>query len=276
MSGARSLVADFRERIVHCSTQRNFPALKGTSCLSVHLRFGTVSIRELVSMALANGALVETDGASTWLSELIWRDFYFMILDHFLRVVECSFKLEYDAITWERGGYADTLFAAWCEARTGYPLVDAAMRQLNCTGYMHNRLRMVVASFLCKDLGVDWRRGEKYFARQLDDFDLSANNGGWQWAASSGCDAQPYFRMFNPVTQSERFDPDGRFIRQYLPELLSVPDKFIHAPWRMNSAKQSACGVIVERDTPMPLVEHENARRRALARYGAIKRAVVA
>lgn len=272
MSGARRLVADFRERIASYAQQRNFPGVDGVSYLSVHLRFGTVAIRELVSIALAEGALAGAEGASTWLSELIWRDFYFMVLDHFPHAAKRSFKPAYDAIAWEQGDAADALFDAWCEARTGYPLVDAAMRQLNHTGYMHNRLRMVVASFLTKDLGVDWRRGEAYFACKLNDFDLSANNGGWQWAASSGCDAQPYFRLFNPVTQSERFDPDGRFIRRYLPELAAVPDRFIHAPWRMNAAEQSACGVYVGRDTATPLVEHDEARRRTLERYAVVKR----
>ncbi|MFZ4538157.1 cryptochrome/photolyase family protein [Propionivibrio sp.] len=276
MSGARRLVDDFRKRIACYREQRDYPAIKGVSYLSVHLRFGTVSIRELVSLALANGAMAGVEGAATWLSELIWRDFYFMILDRFPHVVENSFKPEYDKVVWEQGEHAERLFAAWCEARTGYPLVDAAMRQLNSTGFMHNRLRMVVASFLSKDLGIDWRRGEAWFARQLNDFDLSANNGGWQWAASSGCDAQPYFRIFNPVTQSGRFDPDGRFIRRYLPELASVPNKFIHAPWRMNAAEQSACGVIVGRDTPTPLVEHGEARRLTLARYAVVKRAAAA
>ncbi len=276
MSGARQLVAGFRARLARYAEQRNFPALKGGSYLSVHLRFGTVSIRELVSIALAEGALAGEEGAATWLSELIWRDFYFMILDRFPQVVERAFKPDYDAIAWEQGDVADSLFTAWCEARTGYPLVDAAMRQLNSTGYMHNRLRMVVASFLTKDLGIDWRRGEAYFARKLNDFDLSANNGGWQWAASSGCDAQPYFRIFNPVTQSERFDPDGRFIRAYLPELAAVPDKFIHAPWRMSVAEQTACGVRVGRETPTPLVEHDQARRRTLERYAVVKRSAAA
>ena len=271
MSGAQRLVADFGQRITEYDVRRNFPALKGGSDLSVHLRFGTVSIRELVSLAVAHGALLATNGAATWLSELIWRDFYFMILDRFPHVAERSFKPEYDNITWETGSEAELFFLAWCEARTGYPLVDAAMRQLNETGSMHNRLRMVVASFLTKDLGINWRRGEAYFARQLNDFDLSANNGGWQWAASSGCDAQPYFRIFNPVTQSERFDPDGRFIRHYLPELTVVPGKFIHAPWRMSAAEQSACGVIIGRQTPAPLVEHIEARRRTLERYAVVK-----
>jgi deoxyribodipyrimidine photo-lyase len=260
--------------------QRDYPAVKGVSYLSVHLRFGTISIRELASAAIAAGALDAgkdgAEGAATWLSELIWRDFYFMILDCFPHVAQRSFKPEYDALVWEQGSRADEHFAAWCAGRTGYPLVDAAMRQLNSTGFMHNRLRMVVASFLTKDLGIHWQRGEAWFARQLNDFDLAANNGGWQWAASTGCDAQPYFRIFNPVTQSERFDPAGKFIRRYLPELLAVPDKHIHAPWRMNAAEQSACGVLVGRDTPAPLVDHDEARRLALARYAVVKRPVAA
>ena len=153
-------------------------------------------------------------GANIWLSELIWRDFYHQILHHHPHVAERAFKPEYDAIVWEKGTHAQALFQAWCEGRTGYPLVDAAMLQLLQSGYMHNRLRMVVASFLVKDLGIDWRWGEAFFALHLNDFDLAANNGGWQWASSSGCDAQPYFRIFNPVSQSEKFDPKGAFIRQ--------------------------------------------------------------
>lgn len=272
MSGALQCVAAFREHIARYAEQRNFPAIRGVSYLSVHLRFGTISIRELVLIALADGARAGADGAEAWLSELVWRDFYFMILDHFPHVAEGSFKPAYDTIAWEQGPVADAFFAAWCEGQTGYPLVDAAMRQLNATGYMHNRLRMVAASFLSKDLGIDWRRGEAYFASRLNDFDLSANNGGWQWASSSGCDAQPYFRIFNPVTQSERFDPDGSFIRHYLPELATVPDRFIHAPWRMSAAEQSACDVHVGRDTPAPLVNHDEARRRTLERYAVVKR----
>lgn len=271
MSGARALVDDFAPRLARYREQRDHPASKGVSYLSVHLRFGTVSLRALVSLALAAGALRGDPGAATWLAELIWRDFYFMILDRFPHVVERAFKPEYDAIDWLRGDHADALFAAWCQGRTGYPLIDAAMRQLDRNGYMHNRLRMVVASFLCKDLGIDWRRGEAWFARQLNDFDLAANNGGWQWAASSGCDAQPYFRIFNPLTQSQRFDPDGRFIRRYLPELATVPDRFIHAPWLMSAAEQSACGVVVGRDTPAPLVDHAQARRQTLERYAVVK-----
>lgn len=273
MRGARALADDFDGRIASYADQRDFPAVKGVSYLSVHLRFGTVSIRELINRAIAGGALRGDAGAATWLSELIWRDFYFMILDHFPQVVAHSFKPEYDRIKWEGGDLAEARFAAWCAAQTGYPLVDAAMRQLNATGYMHNRLRMITASFLTKDLGIDWRRGEAYFAQQLNDFDLAANNGGWQWAASSGCDAQPYFRIFNPVTQSERVDPMGRFIRRYLPELAKVPDRFIHAPWLMDASTQSACGVRVGRETPAPIVDHDTARRTTLERYAVVKRA---
>ncbi|KFB76157.1 MAG: Deoxyribodipyrimidine photo-lyase [Candidatus Accumulibacter cognatus] len=272
MSGGRQLLADFRLRMARYHQQRDFPALQGGSHLSVHLRFGTVSIRDLVARAITAGALGDgAEGAATWLSELIWRDFYFMILDRFPQVCERAFKPAYDAIRWEQGASADAAFAAWCMGRTGFPLVDAAMRQLNGTGYMHNRLRMLTASFLIKDLGIDWRRGEAYFARQLNDFDLSANNGGWQWVASSGCDAQPYFRIFNPVTQSQRFDLAGRFIRRYLPELAAVPDQFLHAPWRMSLPEQEACGVRIGRDFPAPLVEHAQARLRTLQRYAVVR-----
>ena len=163
------------------------------------------------------------------------------------------------------------LFAAWCEGRTGYPLVDAAMKQLNSTGYMHNRLRMVAASFLVKHLCIDWHWGERYFAAHLNDFDLAANNGGWQWAASTGCDAQPYFRIFNPVTQSEKFDAEGRFIRQYLPVLAKVPSRYIHAPWKMPPLEQQAAGVTVGREYPLPVVDHSEAREAALRMYAAVK-----
>jgi deoxyribodipyrimidine photo-lyase len=265
MSGARALWDDFATgRINRYGSLRDFPAIKGVSYLSVHLRFGTIAIRELVRTACMRQA-------DTWLSELIWRDFYFMILDHFPRVVGHAFKPEYDAIQWaDRPDH----FAAWCEGRTGYPLVDAAMRQLNFSGWMHNRLRMVVASFLTKDLGIDWRLGEKYFADKLNDFDLSANNGGWQWASSSGCDAQPYFRIFNPITQSEKFDPDGKFIRRYVPELAVVTNKYIHAPWQMGWIEQEALGLVIGRDYPGPVVDHAAARAETLARYAVVKKAI--
>jgi deoxyribodipyrimidine photo-lyase len=272
MSGAQMLLDDFTTRIGTYHATRDFPATKGPSYLSVHLRFGTVSIRAPARRALDAMRTTESSGAAAWLSELIWRDFYFMILHHHPRVAERAFKPEYDAIRWESGDTARTLFEAWRDGRTGYPLVDAAMAQLNRTGYMHNRLRMVTASFLIKDLGIDWRWGERYFAERLNDYDLAANNGGWQWAASSGCDAQPYFRIFNPVTQSEKFDPEGRFIRRYLPRLAKLPDKYIHAPWLAPSLQARQAGVELGIDYPLPIVRHDVARENTLARYAAVKK----
>ena len=266
MSGAARLLDDFMGRIDRYKGARDFPAVKGVSYLSVHNRFGTISVRELARAARSR----KGEGAATWLSELIWRDFYFQILWHFPRVAKESFHAEFARLEWPND---ESLFAAWREARTGYPLVDAAMRQINQTGYMHNRLRMVVASFLTKDLLVDWRRGERYFAQHLNDFDLAANNGGWQWAASTGCDAQPYFRIFNPVAQSERFDPGGKFIRRYLPELARVDDAFIHAPWTMPPFAQQEADCVIGRDYPAPVVDHAAQRVKALALYGRAKQA---
>ena len=273
MTGAGALLEDFLGRIDDYAARRDYPGVKGPSYLSVHLRFGTVSIRALARAALQAeaGGAGAAGGARTWLGELIWRDFYFQLLFHHPHVVERAFKPAYDAIAWDTGDAADALFAAWCAGRTGYPLVDAAMAQINQTGYMHNRLRMIVASFLTKDLGVSWQRGEAYFADRLIDFDLAANNGGWQWAASTGCDAQPWFRIFNPVTQSEKFDPEGRFIKRYLPQLTNVPAARIHAPWRMTPLEQQAAGVAIGRDYPAPVVDHDAARARTLARFGALR-----
>lgn len=212
--------------------QRNFPAIKGTTQLSVHLRFGTISVRKLA---------LETQGLnSTYFNELIWRDFYHMILWHYPQVAKGkSFKAQYDFIEWRNN---EKEFEAWCEGRTGYPIVDAGMRELNTTGFMHNRVRMIVASFLTKHLLIDWRWGEAYFAQKLLDFDLAANNGGWQWASGSGCDAAPYFRVFNPRLQTEKFDKDLKYIRKWVPEL--------------DSPKY-----------PKPIVVHEEARVRVLAAY---------
>lgn len=212
---------------------RNFPALKGTSELSVHLRFGTVSIRRLVEIA------VKTN--ETWLNELIWREFFKSILMHFPHVATRSFKQKYDEIQWRNN---ETEFACWCEGRTGYPIVDAGMRQLNETGWMHNRLRMITASFLTKHLLVDWRWGEAYFATKLLDYDLSANNGNWQWAAGCGCDAAPYFRIFNPAEQTKKFDPELKYVRRWVTDL----DTF---------------------EYPQPIVEHTFARNRALNTFAA-------
>jgi len=211
--------------------QRNFPAVAGTTRLSVHLRFGTVSIRKLAQLALKKN--------EAWLNELIWRDFYHMILWHFPRVETKAFKPPYDKIEWVNNP-AD--FKAWCEGKTGYPIVDAGMRELNTTGFMHNRVRMIVASFLIKHLLIDWRWGEAYFAKKLLDFDLAANNGGWQWAASSGCDAAPYFRVFNPDLQTEKFDPHHAYIKKWVPEVESS-------------------------SYPKPIVDHKKARERVLRVY---------
>lgn len=276
VSGARQLLADFLPRLPQYKAARDFPALKGPSYLSVHLRFGTISIRKLARLAFEaahneDWPATAREGAATWLSELIWRDFYFQILAHQPYVVERSFKPAYDVVEWETGPEADALFEAWCQGRTGYPLVDAAMRQLNTSGYMHNRLRMVTASFLVKDLGIDWRRGEAYFAEKLNDFDLAANNGGWQWAASTGCDAQPWFRIFNPVTQSEKFDPEGRFIARYVPEVATLPAKLRHAPWQAKPLDLLEAGIALGSDYPLPVVDHAAAREKTLARYGILK-----
>ncbi|CAN5318484.1 deoxyribodipyrimidine photo-lyase [soil metagenome] len=272
--GGAALFEDFFDRIDRYDATRDFPAVRGPSYLGVHLRFGTVSIRAMAGIA-HRLSLEGNPGAATWLGELIWRDFYFQVLAHHPQVAEGkSFRPEYDKIVWHHGKHADGLFKAWCEGRTGYPLVDAAMAQINQSGYMHNRLRMVVASFLCKDLGLDWRRGEAYFATHLSDFEFSSNNGGWQWASSSGCDAQPYFRIFNPVTQSERFDPEGKFIRPYLPQRAKLSNKAIHAPWDVGPLELAAAGVELGGNYPAPIVGHAEARERTLQRYGAARKPV--
>ncbi|MBI5918530.1 MAG: deoxyribodipyrimidine photo-lyase [Nitrosomonadales bacterium] len=256
-SGAARLLQDFIGRIDAYHETRDFPAVKGVSYLAAHLRFGTLSIRRLAALAYYRGG----NGAQTYLSELIWRDFYQMILAHHPRLAAGrAFKPQFEALTFPNDMGK---FQAWCAGRTGYPLVDAAMRQLNQTGYMHNRLRMVSASFLVKDLHVDWRWGERYFAERLLDYDFAANNGGWQWCASTGCDAQPWFRIFNPVTQSERFDPQGKFIRRYLPELAACPELWIHAPWLMPTAMQHLCTYWP------PIVDHARARQQTLEIFGA-------
>ncbi len=211
--------------------KRDIPSLAGTSRLSVHLRFGTISIRSLVIKSLPL--------SETWLNELIWRDFYMMILHHFPHVVNGAFKKKYDLIPWRNN---EEEFKKWCEGKTGFPIVDAGMRELNTTGFMHNRVRMIVSSFLIKDLLIDWRWGESYFAQKLNDFDLSANNGGWQWAASSGCDAAPYFRVFNPTEQQKRFDPQFIYIKKWIPEFGTS-------------------------DYPLPMADHAQARLRVISVY---------
>jgi deoxyribodipyrimidine photo-lyase len=220
------------ERLRTYKEHRDYPALDATSHASVHLRFGTVSIRSLVRRALELGA-------DAWLRELIWREFFMMILANFPHVVDRAFHPAYDAIEWRND---PDQFERWCQGRTGYPLVDAGMRELNATGRMHNRVRMVVASFLTKDLLIDWRWGEAYFAAKLLDYELSSNNGNWQWAAGTGCDAAPYFRVFNPELQQAKFDPTGEYVRRWIPEL-GTPDY------------------------PAPMVDHHWAKERAIAAY---------
>jgi len=261
MNGGAELFKDFENRMLNYKEARNFPAVKGVSYLSVHLRFGTVSIRHLARTAKNMG----NAGADSWLNELIWRDFYFQILYHNPQVsLGKSFKADFENLAFTND---ERLFKAWCEGKTGYPLVDAAMRQINSTGFMHNRLRMLAASFLVKDLLIDWRWGEQYFAEHLIDYDFSANNGGWQWAASTGCDAQPWFRIFNPITQSEKFDASGKFIRKYVTELSQCSDKEIHAPWLIPPIRQQSIGLVIGKNYPAPIVDHATQRSLALSLY---------
>jgi deoxyribodipyrimidine photo-lyase len=249
--------------------QRNIPAVAGTSGLSPHLRAGTIGIRECVAAAMharSPRSAKRSANVDGWIGELIWRDFYQALLVHFPRVahepfIEAAKSLVYqnDEATWK----------AWCAGTTGFPIVDAAMIQLNTTGWMHNRLRMVTASFLTKHLLIDYHDGERYFEQHLADADLGANNGGWQWSASVGTDAAPYFRVFNPTLQGKTFDPSGAFVRAMIPALARVPDKYIHEPWTMPPLIASAAGVTIGDDYPHPIVDHAPARRRAIDVYGA-------
>lgn len=242
------------------SETRNFPALAGTSHLSPHLRAGTIGIRTCFAAAFHARDRV-------WLSELIWREFYQHLLVHFPHVAEQPFVVAAQAIPYRDDPAA---FEAWCAGRTGYPIVDAGMRELRATGWMHNRTRMIVASFLTKHLLLDYRWGERWFERWLADADLGANNGGWQWSSSTGTDAAPYFRVFNPILQGQRFDPEGAYVRRWVPELRNVPTEFIHAPWEMPPLVASEAGCVVGQDYPQPIVEHAFARIRAIEVYGAV------
>ena len=248
---AEQRLQQFINNIDEYDLTRNFPNLDSTSYLGVDLRFGTISIRQLVRVAIQR----KTNGAEIWLSELIWRDFFSQILYNYPYVVKSSFNRRYTNLAYENNL---EWFDKWCNAETGYPIIDAAMRQLNQTGFMHNRLRMVCASFLCKDLLVDWRWGEQYFAKKLLDYDLASNNGNWQWCASTGCDAQPYFRVFNPYLQSKKFDEAGDFIRQYIPELAHLNNKEIHTP---------NIDIFNNLNYPTPIIEHKPQSQKAIAMF---------
>jgi deoxyribodipyrimidine photo-lyase len=260
---------DFLEATIYgYSEGRTLLDRAATSFLSPYLRFGALSIRQAYWGAKAAIDLT-TDkaaqqGAEAWLNELIWREFYMALLYHFPHTIDQPLREQYRDFEWLED---DDAFAAWREGRTGYPVVDAAMRMLNATGWMHNRARMIVASFLTKDLLIDWRQGERYFMQQLIDGDSASNVGGWQWAAGVGADAQPFFRVFNPTLQGQRFDPAGSFVKQWLPELVQVPIEFVHEPWKMKPADQQKYGVIIGRDYPAPIIEHSFARDRALQHY---------
>ncbi|MBN9690859.1 MAG: deoxyribodipyrimidine photo-lyase [Verrucomicrobia bacterium] len=261
---AQAALKHFVQSAVHqYDEDRNFPAKEsGTSRLSPHLRFGTINIRTILHRLTQVAADRPVQrGIQVWESELIWREFYLQILANFPRVATGNFRPEYDQLEWSG---TDEQFQAWCAGRTGFPIVDAAMRCLNATGWMHNRLRMIVAMFLTKDLLISWQRGERYFMRQLVDGDLAANNGGWQWSAGTGTDAAPYFRIFNPVTQGEKFDPSGEFIRQWVPELSQLDSKQLHR-LADNPLLLSRTGY------PPPLIDHARQREKCLAMFKAVK-----
>jgi deoxyribodipyrimidine photo-lyase len=251
------------QRSTRYKEDRDFPAITGTSTLSPYLVAGVLSIRQCFQAALqANHGELDTgnSGLTCWMNELIWKEFYKHVLHGFPRLSQHkAFNLETERLPWSNN---ESHFNAWCRGETGYPIVDAAMKQLVATGWMHNRLRMVVAMFLTKNLFLDWRLGEAFFMKHLIDGDLSANNGGWQWSASTGTDAAPYFRMFNPVNQSERFDPDGLFIREWLPQLSHLDNLQIHAPWQHSAPLL---------DYPAPIVDHKESRESTLSAFKLLK-----
>ncbi len=254
-------------------TRRDLPAEPGTSRLSPYLRFGLLSARQVVLAALdarQNAPTTQArQGTETWLNELIWREFYASILFHFPHVLKHSYRPELEHIRW-REDEAD--LHAWQQGRTGIPIVDAAMRELLACGWMHNRTRMIVASFLVKNLLIDWRHGEQWFMQHLLDGDPAANNGGWQWTAGTGTDAAPYFRIFNPVLQGKKFDPDGEYVRRWVPELSNVPVRYIHVPWEMPLDLQQSASCIIGRDYPLPIVDLRTSRERALLAYAEARR----
>ena len=265
-AGLATLNDFLAQRIFGYSPDRDFPAVEGTSRLSAHFRAGTIGIRHVLAQLAAARSRAHTPAqqksVDTFLNELIWREFYVQVLFNHPHVRRGAFRPEYDALAWSG---TEEQFQAWCAGQTGYPIVDAAMRCLNATGWMHNRLRMITAMFLTKDLLIPWQRGERYFMRQLVDGDLAANNGGWQWSAGTGTDAAPYFRIFNPASQAKKFDPTGTFVRRWVPELAALPDDLIHEPWTEPLALRGT-------RYPQPIVEHSVQREKCLAMFAAVKR----
>ena len=259
--GLKYLKDFYNNGLIKYKSQRDFPSQNGTSLLSPHLHFGTVSIRECWRAALDKMKKTgDSPEIRTWMNELLWREFYYHITFHFPYVIDGAFKPAYDKLEWN---YDKDLFKKWCDGITGYPIVDAGMRQLNKEGWIHNRVRMVVAMFLTKDLFIDWKWGEKYFAEKLVDLDFASNNGGWQWSASTGCDAQPYFRIFNPYLQSARFDAKGEYIRKYVEELQNVPEKFIHKPDEMTPEQyKEYCP-----EYPKPVIDHHSAKEWTISQF---------
>jgi len=269
---AEQLLEQFARVALHeYGAGRDMLAQAGTSRLSAYVRFGIMSPQHCARLAVAAMPATKGEsrsGAEVWLSELAWRDFYHQILYHFPHVRHRAFRPVYDGIPWDNN---PEWFAAWCAGQTGYPIVDAAMHQLRQEGWMHNRARMIVSSFLTKDLLIDWRWGERFFMQHLIDGDTAANNGGWQWAAGTGTDAQPYFRIFHPVSQGEKFDPHGHYVKKYLPQLKYVPAKYIHQPWLLQGSDLRAARIVIGTDYPAPIVDHATQRLAALAMYKSVK-----
>ncbi|NTW44932.1 MAG: deoxyribodipyrimidine photo-lyase, partial [Anaerolineaceae bacterium] len=254
--------------VIDYEVNRNAMAVPGTSSLSPYLRFGMLSVKQAIVAARkksgSNQPMSANRGSEIWINELIWREFYQSILYHFPHVLSTAFNPSFRDIQWRN---EDQDLQAWKAGMTGYPVVDAGMRQMAATGWMHNRSRMITASFLVKHLLINWQEGERWFMEMLVDGDPAANNGGWQWVAGTGTDAAPYFRIFNPILQGKKFDSLGNYVRQWVPELNNIPQKFIHTPWEMTDSEQQACGVTIGKDYPNPIVDHGFARQRVLAAY---------
>ena len=257
-AASKAWKAFLKQPITSYSTGRDRPGERGTSRISAYLRFGCISVRRMLKDLRTMEQSLPPEQAkslSKYVDELIWREFYQAVLYHFPRLLESNYRAEFDRLPWK---FDDGLFRAWRDGKTGYPLVDAGMRELNETGWMHNRVRMVVASFLTKDMMHDWKLGEKVFEEKLMDIETASNNGGWQWSASTGVDPRP-LRIFNPRLQAERYDPEGKYIRRYVPELAEVPTKFIHSPHEMPPALQKELGVVIGKHYPSPIVDHAEA-----------------